>query len=30
VLLIEDNTWATALFHRSLDQGVDISMQATR
>jgi cystathionine beta-lyase len=27
-LVIDDNTWATALFHRSLDQGVDISMQA--
>jgi cystathionine beta-lyase len=27
-LLIDDNTWATPLFHRSLDQGVDISMQA--
>jgi cystathionine beta-lyase len=28
-LVIDDNTWATALYHRSLDQGVDISMQAT-
>jgi cysteine-S-conjugate beta-lyase len=27
-LVIDDNTWATSLFHRSLDQGVDISMQA--
>jgi cysteine-S-conjugate beta-lyase len=27
-LVIDDNTWATALFHRSLDQGVDISLQA--
>ena len=27
-LVIDDNTWATPLFHRSLDQGVDISMQA--
>ncbi len=27
-LTIDDNTWATPLFHRSLDQGVDISMQA--
>jgi cysteine-S-conjugate beta-lyase len=27
-LVIDDNTWATALFHRSLDQGVDISVQA--
>lgn len=27
-LVIDDNTWATALFHRSLEQGVDISMQA--
>jgi cystathionine beta-lyase len=27
-LVIDDNTWATALFHRSLDLGVDISMQA--
>jgi cysteine-S-conjugate beta-lyase len=23
--VIDDNTWATPLFHRSLDQGVDIS-----
>jgi cystathionine beta-lyase len=28
VLVIDDNTWATPLFHRSLDQGVDISIQA--
>jgi cysteine-S-conjugate beta-lyase len=28
MLVIDDNTWATPLFHRSLDQGVDISMQA--
>src|SRR5436305_706337 len=28
VLVIDDYTWATPLFHRSLDQGVDISMQA--
>ncbi len=27
-LVIDDNTWATPLFHRSLDQGVDISIQA--
>ena len=27
-LVIDDNTWATPLHHRSLDQGVDISMQA--
>ena len=27
-MVIDDNTWATALYHRSLDQGVDISMQA--
>jgi cystathionine beta-lyase len=27
-LVMDDNTWATPLFHRSLDQGVDISMQA--
>ena len=27
-LVIDDNTWATPLFHRSLEQGVDISMQA--
>jgi cysteine-S-conjugate beta-lyase len=27
-LVIDDNTWATPLFHRSLDQGVDISLQA--
>jgi cysteine-S-conjugate beta-lyase len=27
-LVVDDNTWATALYHRSLDQGVDISMQA--
>src|SRR4051794_36648650 len=28
VFVIDDNTWATPLFHRSLDLGVDISMQA--
>jgi cystathionine beta-lyase len=28
VLVIDDNTWATPLFRRSLDQGVDISLQA--
>jgi cystathionine beta-lyase len=27
-LVIDDHTWATPLFHRSLDQGVDISIQA--
>jgi cystathionine beta-lyase len=27
-LVLDDNTWATALYHRSLDQGVDISMEA--
>ncbi len=27
-LVIDDNTWATPLFHRSLDQGVDVSIQA--
>jgi cystathionine beta-lyase len=27
-LVIDDNTWATPLFHRSLDFGVDISIQA--
>ena len=27
-LVIDDNTWATPLFHRSLDCGVDISIQA--
>ena len=27
-LVIDDNTWATPLYHRSLEQGVDISMQA--
>ncbi|MEH2509076.1 cystathionine beta-lyase [Nitrobacteraceae bacterium AZCC 1564] len=27
-LVIDDNTWATPFFHRSLDQGVDISFQA--
>ena len=27
-LVIDDNTWATPLFHGSLDQGVDISIQA--
>jgi cystathionine beta-lyase len=28
VLVLDDNTWATPLYHRSLDQGVDISIQA--
>jgi cysteine-S-conjugate beta-lyase len=27
-LVLDDNTWATPLFHRSLDHGVDISIQA--
>src|SRR5450432_1460345 len=27
-LVIDDNTWATPLFHRSLEHGVDISIQA--
>ncbi|WP_454628617.1 cystathionine beta-lyase [Bradyrhizobium cenepequi] len=27
-LVIDDNTWATPLYHRSLQQGVDISIQA--
>ncbi|MDB5634714.1 MAG: metC [Tardiphaga sp.] len=27
-LVIDDNTWATPLYHRSLDLGVDISLQA--
>jgi cystathionine beta-lyase len=27
-IMIDDNTWATPLFHRSLEQGVDISVQA--
>jgi cystathionine beta-lyase len=27
-LVIDDNTWATPLFHRSLEHGVDISLQA--
>ena len=27
-LMIADNTWATSLYHRSLEHGVDISMQA--
>jgi cystathionine beta-lyase len=27
-IVIDDNTWATPLFHRSLEQGVDISVQA--
>jgi cystathionine beta-lyase len=27
-LVLDDNTWATPYFHRSLDQGVDISIQA--
>jgi len=28
ILVLDDNTWATPLFHRSLAQGVDISIQA--
>lgn len=28
VLVIDDNTWATPFYHRSLEQGVDISIQA--
>ncbi|MCC8980197.1 cystathionine beta-lyase [Bradyrhizobium acaciae] len=27
-LMIDDNTWATPLYRRSLEQGIDISMQA--
>ena len=27
-LVIDDNTWATPLFHRSLEHGVDVSIQA--
>lgn len=27
-IVIDDNTWATPLYHRSLDYGVDISIQA--
>ncbi|MGH6680771.1 MAG: cystathionine beta-lyase, partial [Bradyrhizobium sp.] len=27
-LVIDDNTWATPLYHRSLEHGADISMQA--
>jgi cysteine-S-conjugate beta-lyase len=27
-IMIDDNTWATPLYHRSLEQGVDISVQA--
>ncbi len=27
-LVLDDNTWATPFYHRSLDQGVDISIQA--
>jgi cystathionine beta-lyase len=27
-LVIDDNTWATPLYHRSLEQGVDVSIQA--
>lgn len=27
-IVVDDNTWATPLFHRSLEQGVDISIQA--
>lgn len=26
--VVDDNTWATPVYHRSLDQGVDISIQA--
>jgi len=28
LLVIDDNTWATPLYHRSLDHGVDLSIQA--
>jgi cystathionine beta-lyase len=28
LLVIDDNTWATPLYHRSLDYGVDLSIQA--
>jgi cysteine-S-conjugate beta-lyase len=27
-IMIDDNTWATPFFHRSLEQGIDISVQA--
>ena len=27
-LVIDDNTWATPLYRRALEQGVDISIQA--
>ena len=27
-IVVDDNTWATPLFHRSLEQGADISVQA--
>ena len=27
-LVVDDNTWATPLYHRSLELGVDVSMQA--
>ncbi|MBY0380715.1 MAG: cystathionine beta-lyase [Xanthobacteraceae bacterium] len=27
-VVLDDNTWGTPLYHRSLDQGVDISIQA--
>src|SRR5215470_9416502 len=27
-IVIDDNTWATPLYRRALEQGVDISMQA--
>jgi cystathionine beta-lyase len=27
-IMIDDNTWATPLYHRSLEQGVDVSIQA--
>ena len=27
-IMLDDNTWATPLYHRSLEQGVDISIQA--
>jgi cystathionine beta-lyase len=27
-VVLDDNTWATPLYHRSLEQGVDISIQA--
>ncbi|MGN6311771.1 MAG: cystathionine beta-lyase [Xanthobacteraceae bacterium] len=28
IIVLDDNTWATPLYHRSLEQGVDISIQA--